>query len=120
MLFRPADEDVRLNPGLAQHTHAVLGGLCLYLLRSAQVGDEREVDVQDVFPPRPLAELPYGLKEGLVFYVAHNAADLRDNYVGVGAVQPLNTFDNLVGDMRDDLHRLSQVLPLRSFMITAL
>ena len=71
-----AHDDVRLDAHALQILDAGLGGLCLHLLGCPQVGDEGDVDEDDIFPSLLVLELPDGLQEGLALNVAYRAAHL--------------------------------------------
>ncbi|CAM3041847.1 hypothetical protein ACSL103130_10620 [Actinomyces slackii] len=110
------DEGVGLDPDAAQGGHGVLGGLGLELPGRRQVRDEGDVDEGHVVAPQVGAHLARGLQEGLGLDVAHGAADLGDDDIGDPAVVVglgLRAHDplDLIGDVRDDLDRLPQVLP---------
>ncbi len=84
-------------------------GLGLQFPGRREEGEERDVDEDDV----PLAhfegKLAHGLNERQAFDVAHGAADFRHQHVHAlaGGFQAVLDF---VGDVRDDLHRLAQVV----------
>jgi hypothetical protein len=69
------------------------------------------VDERAAVSPDLVPQLPDGLQEREALDVADRAADLDDQHVGVlgGGVGPDPLLD-LVGDMRDDLHGLAQVI----------
>ena len=75
-MLGPAHNDVRLDSHTLQVLYAGLGGLCLHLLGRAQVGDEGDVDEDDIFPALLVLELPDGLQEGLALNVAYCTAHL--------------------------------------------
>ena len=106
-----AHQHVRLHPQAQQFLHAVLGGLGLQLAGGAQVGQQGQVDHQAVLALLP-AQLADGLQVGQAFDVAHGATHLGDHEV-VDALAPqfLDVRLDLVGDVRDHLHGLAQVLP---------
>src|SRR5581483_10270736 len=108
-LDRAAQERVGLNADLAQLLHRVLGGLGLDLPRRRHIGDEREVDVADVVPAELEAHLPDRLEEGQRLDVAHRAAHLDDRDVGIPGAA-LDEGLDLVGDVRDDLHRAAEII----------
>ena len=94
----------------------MLGGLGLELPGGLKEGDEGDVHEGHVLPPQVGTDLAGGLQEGLGLDVAHRAADLGDNDVGhlaVGVGGGLGAHDalDLVGDVRDDLDGVAQVLP---------
>ncbi len=82
-----ADDEVGADTDPAQLVDAVLSGLRLELVRRADMGQEREVDVQDVLPTRFSAHLADGLEEGESFDVTHCAADLDDDNIRVAVVR---------------------------------
>src|SRR5690606_15786553 len=106
---RAADDGVGLDADLAQLLHRVLRGLGLDLARRGDVGHEREVDVADVVAPQVEAHLADRLQERQGLDVAHRAAHLDDRHVGV-ARAALDEGLDLVGDVRDHLHRPAQVV----------
>ena len=66
--------------------------------------------VADVVAAHVEAELPDGLEERQDLDVADRAADLGDDDVDVVAGQAGDAALDLVGDVRDDLHGLAQVV----------
>ena len=107
---------IRLDADGPQRGDRVLRGLGLLLPRGAHVGNQRHVDEEHVAASELVAHLASGLDERLGLDVADRAADLGDDHVGrrrtVGrglCLQPHPALD-LVGDVRDDLHRVAQVL----------
>ena len=108
-------ERIGLNADRTQRRHRMLGGLGLELTGCGQEGNERDVHEGDVLPPQVGAHLAGGLEEGLRLDVPHRAADLGDDDIGRRAVgirsglRPHDPFD-LVGDVRDDLNRVSEIL----------
>jgi hypothetical protein len=104
-----ADEEVRLDADLHELAHRVLRRLGLHLAGRRDVGHEREVDERRVRLPHLVAELTDGLEEGERLDVAHGAAHLDDHHV-VARRDALDRRLDLVGDVRDDLHRAAQVL----------
>ena len=107
-VFGAADEHGRLNPGLHQFAHRVLGRLGLELAGGADVGDEGQVDVQGAGPDL-LAELADPLQERQALDVAHGAAHLADHHV-VALREHAHRSLDLVGDVGDDLYRAPQVV----------
>ncbi len=107
--LRAAEEDVRLDANLAHLLDRVLRRLGLQLAGGRDVRHERDVDAERVLRARFDLHLADGLEERERLDVARRAADLDD-----GDVDPLGRVAHarldLVGDVRDDLHRRAQVL----------
>ena len=71
---------------------------------------ERDVDVADVVAADQVAELADRFEEREDLDVADGAADLGDDDVDVVAGDPFDAALDLVGDVRDDLHGLAEVV----------
>ncbi len=110
-LVRAADDDVRMDTDAAQLVDGVLRRFCLQLAGSFDEGDERDVEIEDILRAYLAPELADRLEERERLDVAHGAADLGDDDVGVarGCHAPHAVLD-LVGDVRDHLHRRAEVL----------
>ncbi len=108
-LLGPAQEDQGLDPYLPELLDRMLGGFRFELSRCCDVGDEGEVDIEDVGPSHVEPELPDRLEEGQRLDVTHRAADLHDGDVIAGGRAP-DPFLYLVSDVRYDLHGLAEVL----------
>ena len=104
-----AEQRVGLDADLAQLLDRVLGRLGLDLARRGDVGHQRQVDVADVVAAELQAHLPDRLEERQRLDVAHRAADLDDRHLGVAGAA-LDEGLDLVGDVRDDLHRAAEVV----------
>jgi len=87
----------------------VLRGLGLELLRGADPGDEGDVDEDGVFATEFLAHLADGFKEGQRLDIAYGAADFDDGHIAIGRDLAHGVFD-LVGDVRNDLHGLAEIV----------
>src|SRR5438045_1016228 len=73
--------------------------------------EEREVDIEDVLLADVLAELPDRLEVGEGFDVADGAADLDDHDLSLLlAGDAMDSFLDLVRDVRDDLHGRAEVI----------
>src|SRR5690606_29349019 len=103
---------------LPQSGDRVLGGLGLELAARGQVGHERDMDEHAVVPSQVMADLPGGLEERQRLDVADGATDFGDDDVGSVGVgdaraarggRPHPRLD-LVGDVRNDLHGVAEVL----------
>jgi hypothetical protein len=109
-----AEEDVGLDTDGEHLLDGVLGGLGLELLCGGNPGDEGDVDEAGVFAAEILTHLADGFEEGKRFDVANCAADLDDGYFAVGCNFAHRVF-NLVGDVRDDLDGLAEVVAAAFF-----
>jgi hypothetical protein len=104
-------ERVGLDADRAQGRR-VLGRLGLLLARRAHERHERDVHEEDVLAAELVADLTRRLEERLRLDVADGAADLGDDDVGLGRLVGLQAHAalDLVGDVRDDLHGVAEVL----------
>ena len=89
----------------------MLSRLGFQLPGGLQVRHEREVDKQAVFASHLQRDLPNGFEKRQAFDIAHGAPDLRDHHIGVGGGEVAHHLLDLVGDVRNHLHRLAQKLP---------
>ena len=104
-------DDVGENAHSLQFLDGVLGGFALKLARTRNIRNERDVDKAAVFAPHFARDLTDGFEEGLALDVARRSADLRDDNVGVRRLADLiNKGLDLVGDVRNDLHGLPEIL----------
>ena len=105
-----AQEEVGLDPDGPQLLDRVLGGLGLDLTGGGDVGHEGKVNEQGPGPSEIEGHLTDGLEERHRLDISHGAADLdhRD-------IRPLRARCDagldLVGDVRDHLHRAAEILP---------
>ena len=111
----PQDQRVGGDTDAAQRGHRVLGRFGLELARGRQVGNQRDVQEEAVLPAHLVAYLSGGLQERLGFDVADGAADLGDDDVGpdalgVGFGHRQDPALDLVGDVRDHLDGVAEVL----------
>ena len=106
-----ADQGVGLDPDPAQLVDRVLGRLRLQLARVADVGHQGQVDEHRALRPEVGVELADRLEEGQRLDVADRAADLGDHEVDRLRLgdDPDPVLD-LVGDVRDHLHRGAEVV----------
>ena len=103
-------EHVGLDTLLLQQLDTVLRGLGLELLGGADVGDVGQVHA-DAAPAQFPAQLTDGLDERQGLDVAHGAADLGDDEVILArGAQQFHVALDLIGDVRDDLDGLAQVV----------
>ena len=109
-LFRAADDEVRLNPDLAQTFDGVLRRFRFQFARRFQIRDKRQVDVNAVFLPDFEPELTNRFEEREAFDVADRSADFRNDDVDVVPGQARDAGFQFVRNVRDDLHRLAAIL----------
>ena len=106
-----ADHDhVRCNAGGLQFFDRMLRRLGFVLIRAGEIRHKRYVNVQAVARPNFVTNLTNGFEERLAFDVADRAANLRNDHVRMRRVR--NTVDkalDLVGHVRNDLHRFAQI-----------
>src|ERR1700757_4546318 len=108
------DQRIRRDTYAAQRGHRVLGRLGLEFARWGQVRHQRDVQEEDVFPTQVMTDLAGGLQKGLRFDITHGATDFGDHNVWAVAVSVRlghrhNPPLDLVGDVRDHLHGVSEV-----------
>jgi len=119
-----AQERVGLYADLAQLLHRVLRGLGLQFTGRGNPGQVGQVHEGRVVRAQLQGQLAHGLQEGQGLDVAHRAADLADGHVhGVrraDAGAALDELLDLARDMRDDLHRLAQIVAAAFFLEHAL
>ena len=107
--FAAADEQVRLDADLAELRDALLRGLGLQLARGGHVGHERDVDENAVLRADLEGELAQRFQERQALDVAGGAADLGDEHVHALAAA-VDALLDLVGDVRNHLHGLAEVV----------
>ncbi len=95
-----AQQDVGLDPDRAQVAHAVLRRLGLELAGRADMGHQRQVDVQRVLAAHVLPELANRLEERQALDVADRAADLDEHDVDAVGDGQDRLLDG-VGDVRE-------------------
>src|SRR6266511_1775944 len=104
-----AEQDVGLDSDGEQLLDGMLRGLGLELAGSGDEGHQRDVNEQSVFAAQLLAHLADGFEEGKRLDVAHGAADLADDDVDI-VRDLLHRRLDLVGDVRNDLHGLAEIV----------
>src|SRR6266699_1963711 len=104
-----AQERVGLDADPAQLFHRVLRGLGLDLARALDERHERQVDVAGVVRAELQAHLPHRFEEWQRLDVPDRAADLDDRHFRLTCAARDERLD-LVGDMRDHLHRAAEVV----------
>ena len=109
-LLAAAHDHIGLDAAAAELGHRVLGRLGLLLASWADERHQRHVDVADVVAADHVAELADCFEEREDLDVADRAADLGDDDVDIVARHPLNPAFDFVGDVRDDLNGLAEVV----------
>ncbi len=107
-LIAPHHDDVGLDASAPQLGDGVLGGLRLLL--GDDLRRQGDVDVADLVAADVEPELPDRLEEREDLDVAHRAADLGDDDVDVVRREPVDPALDLVGDVRDHLDGLAEVV----------
>ena len=107
--FAAADQDIGLDTDRAQLLDAVLGRLGLGLAGGLDVGHQRQVHEQRAVGTHFAAQLTDGFQERQRFDVTDGAADLHQRHVVT--FSPLDhTMLDLVGDVRNHLHRAAEIV----------
>src|SRR5437870_8988226 len=109
-----AEENVRLNADLAQLLDRVLRRLGLQLLARLDVGHERQMHVDRIAAADFLSELAYRFEKWQRLDITDGSADLDDDHVNVVA-DITNAFLDFVGDVRNHLDRLAEVVAAALF-----
>ena len=104
-----AKQNVRLNAEPGQLLHAVLRRFGLELAGGRDKRHQRQMHVQNIFAAEVPAELAHRFEERQALDIADRPADFDDDQIrafGRGEDAPLD----LVGDMRNHLHRRAEVI----------
>ena len=116
-LGRPAHEYIRDYSEPAQLLHCVLGRFGLLLSHRPHDRDQTDMDEADVLTPDPELKLAQSLDEGSALDISHRTAEFYDTDIGSAVVaiarhmrDPLDPLLDLIGDVRDDLHGLPEVV----------
>ena len=110
--LRPANQNIRLDAHRKKLLDRMLGWLAFQLSGAGDGNDERNMDIQHIFPALFHRYLPDGLQIGLAFDIPYRAADLADDHIGVAILHGIDPPLDLIGDMRDDLYRAAEIAPL--------
>ena len=107
-----AHQNIRLNAHGQQLLHGVLGGLAFQLTGAGDGHHQGHMDIQHVFPALFCRHLADGLQIGLALNIAHGAAYLSNDDVGLTVVHGIDAALDLVGNMGDDLDGAAQIAAL--------
>ena len=98
----------------------MLRRLRLQLARRFQVRHKRKMNKRAVLATDVERKLANRFQEWQAFNIADRAADFRNDYVDVRTFQLLNAVFNLVGNVRNDLNRLTEIAACALFVDNAL
>ena len=109
------DQRVGGDTDAAERGDRVLGGFGLELTRRRHERHQRAVQEEAVLPADLVAHLTRGLEERQRLDIADGAADLGDHHVGpvavgVGLRHRQDAALDLIGDVRDDLNGVAEIL----------
>ena len=83
VVFRPADDHVRLDADFPELGDGLLGGLRFHFPGGLDIGEQGDVNEADVVTAHFQGELAQGFQENVAFHVPDRAADFRDDDVHV-------------------------------------
>ena len=116
-VFRTTYNNVRLNAHALQFFDTGLGRFCLHFLRSPQIGDQRNMNENNIFPSPFVLELTDRFKERLAFDIAHGASNFDNGnfsaFCSRIAVEPAFDF---ICDMGDNLYGSSSKIAPTFFL----
>src|SRR5438309_9619005 len=116
-VFAPGDDHVGLDPRRSEFSNALLRRLRLLLADGPHDGHEGRVHEQDILLSDLLTELADGFEEGHALDVSDRPTDLDEDDVGMFLLPDLAEQGlDLVRDVRDDLHGLSEVVAATLFL----
>src|SRR5210317_873457 len=103
------EQDIRLDSDLAQLLDAVLSRLGFQLAGSRNIGNQSQVNIDDILRAKIGAELANGLQERQGFDITNGTANLNKRKIDAfGIFQDLAL--DLISDMGDDLNRTTQII----------
>ena len=109
--FAAADQNVRNNSNPAQNPHRLLRRLGLQLPRRLDERNQRQMDEQGIVLPELVIKLADRFKKRQRFNIARRSPDLGNGNIHILRVHRGNRRFDLVGDMRNDLNRPSEIAP---------
>src|SRR5437763_11054166 len=94
----------------------MLGWFGLKLSCRTQIGQERDMDVQDIVPPHIFAHLANRFQKWFAFNVADGATNLDNDDIGIGAAgNCMHAIFNFVRNMWNNLNSTTEVLAASLF-----
>ena len=102
-------QGIRGDAKLTKHHHGMLGGLGLELVCGGDVRHQGDMHEHAVLGTEITANLAGGLEERLGFDIADGTADFGDDHIDIIGSLGAHAGLDLVGDVRDDLHALTEV-----------
>ena len=116
-VFTPGDDHVGLDPRRSEFSDALLRRLRFLLADGTHDGHKGRVHEQDILLPDLLAELADRFEEGHPLDVSDRPTNLDEDDVGVFLLPDLAEQGlDLIRDVRDDLHGLSEVVASTLFL----
>ena len=110
-MFAAAHQNIRCNTDAAQFLDAVLGRLRFQFSRRADIGNQRNMNVQHVILTHIFFYLTDGFQERQAFNIANRTADFGNNEIRVVVVAyPEYPGLYLIGNMGNNLHRAAQII----------
>ncbi len=107
-------EGCRAECRCPEFLHAVLGRLGLHFAGGADVGHQRQVNVEHVLLADVGSELTDGLQKRQTLDVADGSADLHDDHIHTVRHQ-FDAVLDLIGDVGNDLNCTAQIVSLAFF-----
>ena len=107
--IRPAQKNVRLNSHTQKFLHRVLRRLGLQLARRGNKRHQRHMHKQSPLAPEFLPHLADGLNKRQRLNIADGAANFHQHHIHI-LRDLLHRRLNLIGDVRNHLHRLPQIV----------
>ena len=109
-LLASTHNDVWLDTARTQFSHAVLRRLCLLFAAWANERHQGHVQVTDIVTASFITELTDGLQEGQNLDVTNGSAHFSNHNICVFSGDAPDTTLDFVGDVRNDLNSLAEVI----------
>ena len=115
-LFHTAGDNIRMDPQPLQFVDAVLGRFCFRFAGSMEIRHEGAVNIEDIIGADFPFHLTDGFQKGLGLNIADGTADLGDHHIGIAFfARTQNAFFDLIGHMRNHLHRTAEIITATFF-----